>query len=89
MTRPIWAGTVSGMDHNQAIAELLQERKDEAGLTDEALALASATPKSTLQRYLANPGDAKVASLQRIAAALGTSLGDLDREAHARQSAAA
>lgn len=76
-----------GMDVNQAIAGLLQERKVQADLTDEALALASATPKSTLQRYLASPGDAKVASLQRIAAALGTSLGELDREARARQSA--
>jgi len=75
------------MDVNQAIAELLRERKDQAGLTDEALALESATPKSTMQRYLANPGGAQVASLQRIAAALGTSLGELDREAHARQSA--
>lgn len=74
------------MDVNQAIAELLQEHKTKAELTDEALALASATPKATLQRYLANPGDAKVGSMQRIAAALGTSLGDLDREARARTS---
>lgn len=75
------------MDVNKALAELLAEHKKQADLTDEALALASATPKATLQRYLANPGDAKLGALQRIAAALGTSLGDLDREAHARTTA--
>jgi hypothetical protein len=78
-----------GMDVNQALAELLKEHQKQAELSDEALALASALPKMTAVRYRDNPADGKLAPLQRMAAALDTSLEDLLREApeRARQSA--
>lgn len=72
------------MDANQALAELLQEHKKKADLSEEALALESAIPRTTLQRYLKDPGEGRLGQLDRLSTALGAELEDLLREARTR-----
>lgn len=72
------------MDANQALAELLQEQKKKADLSLEALALESAIPSSTVDRYLKDPEQGRLGQLDRLSTALGKDLEDLLREARTR-----
>jgi hypothetical protein len=56
--------------YNQAVADILRKRKDDMGISFDALAAASGLPRSTVSRVIYGNRDIKVYALRRIAAVL-------------------
>lgn len=62
---------------NEDLAALLEGRRNELGLGHRSLADRSRTPRSSIKRYLEDPGSMRFMTLCRVLAALGLSLADL------------
>lgn len=67
--------------YNKAVAQILRERKEDMGISFDALAEQSRLPRSTVSRVIYGSRDIKVYALRRITAVLEISATDVLNEA--------
>lgn len=69
---------------NEDLADLLERKRAELKLGHRSLADKSHTPRSSIKRYLEDPGSMRTVTLHRVLSALGLTFKDLaeleDRE---------
>lgn len=66
--------------YNKAVADILRARKEDMGISFDALADASGLPRSTVSRLIYGSRDIKIYALRRIASVLELDVGEvLDR----------
>ncbi|MDF2047110.1 helix-turn-helix transcriptional regulator [Microbacterium sp. Kw_RZR3] len=67
--------------YNKAVAQILRNRKEDMGISFDALAEQSGLPRSTVSRVIYGSRDIKVYALRRITAVLEMSATDVLDEA--------
>lgn len=67
--------------YNKAVAQILRERKEDMGISFDALAEQSGLPRTTVARVIYGSRDIKVYALRRISAVLEVSPTDVLDEA--------
>lgn len=82
---------MSHMDHNsddaaynKAVADILRGRKEDMGISFDALADASGLPRATVARLLYGSRDIKIYALRRLASVLELDVGKVLDEADKR-----
>jgi DNA-binding Xre family transcriptional regulator len=63
--------------YNQAVADILRERKEDMGISFDALATATGLPRATVSRLIYGSRDIKVYALRRICQVLELNVGDV------------
>ena len=75
---------------NEDLAALLESRRNELGLGHRSLADRSRTPRSSIKRYIEDPGSMRLSILFRVLAALDLTIADvaaLEHVDHSRTAA--
>ena len=62
--------------YNKAVAQILRDRKEDMGISFDALADASGLPRTTVARLIYGSRDIKVYALRRLAGVLELNVGD-------------
>lgn len=70
--------------YNKAVADVLRDRKDDMGISFDALAAQTGLPRSTVSRAIYGSRDIKIYALRRIARVLELSVTDVLDEADKR-----